>query len=123
MFSSKGFALIEAAAAIAILGMGIIALIELFSGGLRLAHSSEKHAEAVMLAKNVLAQQLIRNDLREGAARGSHNGFEWEARIEPFKGAGIPFANPSTRLYRIGVKVKGTGAGELELATVKAVFR
>ncbi|NWG02305.1 MAG: prepilin-type N-terminal cleavage/methylation domain-containing protein, partial [Syntrophaceae bacterium] len=48
---AKGFTLIEVLLAVLILGIGLTLIIELFSGGLRLARTSEEYTRAVNYAR------------------------------------------------------------------------
>jgi prepilin-type N-terminal cleavage/methylation domain-containing protein len=43
---NQGFTLLEIVVAMAILGIGLVVIIELFSGGLRLARVSEEYTKA-----------------------------------------------------------------------------
>ena len=45
--AERGFTLIEIVVAIAILGIGLVVIIELFGGGLRLERTSEEYTKAV----------------------------------------------------------------------------
>jgi prepilin-type N-terminal cleavage/methylation domain-containing protein len=47
----QGFTLIEVVVALTVLGVGLIVIIELFSGGLRLGRMAEEYTQAVSYAR------------------------------------------------------------------------
>ena len=50
--SKKGFTLLEVIIALAILGIGLTVIMELFSGGLRLGRVSHEYTQAMNFASN-----------------------------------------------------------------------
>ena len=57
---NKGFTLIEVLVAVAILGVGLTVLIELFSGGLRLGRASEEYTKAVNYARMKMEEIAVK---------------------------------------------------------------
>ncbi|MCG6551572.1 MAG: prepilin-type N-terminal cleavage/methylation domain-containing protein [Candidatus Magnetominusculus sp. LBB02] len=79
----KGFTLIEVMAAIAILAIGITALIELFGGSLRSIGYAESHTKAAVAAesemRNVISEQTLKED---SYTKHSENGYTYDIAIE-----------------------------------------
>ncbi len=79
---NRGFTLLEVAIAMAILGVGVVTVLELFSAGLRVERNSEIRARAVMRARALLDQTLTIPEIAPGADRGEYgDGYRWERRI------------------------------------------
>ena len=68
---NRGFTLIEVVVAVAILGIGLTVIMELFSGGLRLARVSEEYTKAVNHARTKMEEVMMQPALEEGTQ-------EWE---------------------------------------------
>jgi general secretion pathway protein I len=80
---NRGFTLIEIVVAMAILGVGLIVIIELFSGGLRLGRISEEYTQAVGLARMKLEEIFLAEQLKEGSEQGEFNkGLEFKPPVE-----------------------------------------
>ncbi len=78
----KGFTLIEVVIALSILGIGLLVIIELFSGGLRLEKFSEEHTRAIHYASTKLEEVLIQKNLEEGEEEGEFDpNFRWRLRL------------------------------------------
>jgi general secretion pathway protein I len=80
---NRGFTLIEIVVAMAILGVGLIAIIELFSGGLRLGRTSEEYTKAVGLARMKMEEFALRDHLEEGNEGGDFDrDFRWQVGVK-----------------------------------------
>ena len=62
----KGFTLLEIVVAMAILGIGLVIIIELFGGGLRLGRASQEYTRAAGYAKLKLEEIALSSTLEEG---------------------------------------------------------
>jgi general secretion pathway protein I len=83
LFRKQGFTLIEVVVALAILGIGLTVIIELFSGGLRLARVSKEYSIAMNHARAKLEEILIQPALEEGTEEGEFDDtFRWQVGIE-----------------------------------------
>ena len=79
---SRGFTLLEVAIALAILGVGVVTVLELFSAGLRMESGAGQRARAVVYAGGLLDQTLALHELRPGSERGRFDDvFRWEVTV------------------------------------------
>ena len=79
MKGQRGFTLLEVLVALAILGLGAVALIQLSAQGLRLVKHSDDHQAAVLLADR-LAKEIPA--LAVSIERGQEGPLAWERRID-----------------------------------------
>jgi general secretion pathway protein I len=106
---NRGFTLIEIVVAMAILGVGLIVIIELFSGGLRLGRISEEYTQAVGLARMKLEEIFLAEQLKEGSEQGEFNkDFRWQVGVKkvdllPVE-KGLEF-KPPVEFYQIKVNI------------------
>ncbi len=81
-----GFTLLEVVVAMAIVGLGIVTLLELFSSGLRLGPKSSERTEAILYARQVMDEALIRREVARGREDGSfENKYRWVLRTDPVR--------------------------------------
>jgi general secretion pathway protein I len=79
----RGFTLIEVVIAMAILGVGLVVIIELFSGGLRLERTSEEVSQAVNYARMKMEELSLQEKIEEGIQSGQFNKiFRWETECK-----------------------------------------
>lgn len=79
--STPGFTLLEVAIALAIVGIGVVTVLEIFSAGLRMETAAGTRARAVMYARGVLDKALTAPDVRQGREFGDFGeGYRWEVR-------------------------------------------
>ena len=69
--AGNGFTLLEVVVAMAIVGLGVVTLLQLFSMGLRLGARSAARTEANTYARQVMDEVLARRTLEDGTERGS----------------------------------------------------
>ena len=62
--------LIEVVVAMAILGVALTVIIELFSGGLRLARTSTEYTKAINYARMKMEEIAVQQTMEEGSSRG-----------------------------------------------------
>lgn len=117
---SRGFTLLEVLVAMTILGMAIVALMQLSSQGLRLLHLSDDYQQAVTVADRIARAT---DELAEGVDAGQEGRFRWERRITvvPVPEELTPGAGPPLRLYALSVGVRWGRDHTLELASLRAV--
>jgi general secretion pathway protein I len=77
-----GFTLIEVIIAIAILGISLVMVMQLFAGGLRAARTSCDYSRAVIHAKDKMEEKTEYPVQDSGVF---DDGFKWETEIESYK--------------------------------------
>lgn len=104
---SAGFTLLELVVATAILAIGLVALTQVFSRGLRSTGSSERVITATLIARLKLAELEEMAELTNGAESGDvaepYKGYTWDTEIED-----VP---ESENLKRVRVRIGWTEAG------------
>jgi general secretion pathway protein I len=118
----RGFTLLEVLVATLILGLAVVALIQLSSQGLRLLKQSDDHQQAALLA-----DRLVRaaGPLAEGTESGQEGALRWERRIA-LRSAPDELAAPSgptADLLALSVTVRWGASRSLELASLRLVPR
>ncbi len=79
---AAGFTLLEVAIAMAILGVGVVTVLELFSAGLRMESGAGVRARAVLYARGLLDQTMTLPEIRAGSDRGRFDDFfRWEVVV------------------------------------------
>jgi general secretion pathway protein I len=80
----RGFTLIEVVVALAILGVGLTVIIELFSGGLRLARASMEYTKAVNYARTKMEEIAVKPAVEEGTQEGESDdkAFRWQVAVK-----------------------------------------
>jgi general secretion pathway protein I len=81
---NKGFTLIEVVVALAIIGVGLTVIIELFSGGLRLARASMEYTKAVNYARVKMEEITLKPPMEEGTQEGESEDriFRWQVGVK-----------------------------------------
>ena len=81
---NKGFTLIEVVVALAILGVGLTVIIELFSGGLRLGRASMEYTKAVNYARVKMEETMAKPTIEEGTQEGESDDktFRWQVGMK-----------------------------------------
>ena len=124
----NGFTLIEVVIAVAIMGIGLTVIMELFSGGLRLARISEEYTKAMNYASLRLEEIATQKTVEEGEEEGEFDQtFRWRVGIEKVDilggDHGTEFKPPAT-LYHIRLLVlwqSGSKERSASLETYKTV--
>ena len=118
----EGFTLIEVVVALIVLSVAVVAVLQLFGGGLRLARASGDHLEATLLASGKLAE-LSGEPLEEGTTEGTEGDYRWSLRVaeDPSLPPEEPDpANPdAVRLARVTVDVRWGKNRHVELMTIR----
>ncbi len=121
-FNSKGFTLLEVAASLAILGIGVLMALRLFSGGLRLSKASEGRTYMALLAREKLSEAFLKKDLEEGSFTGQEGGYTWRLDINRFNKDKKLKINPDARVLRLDVEVSRAGSGRGFLVSTLRTF-
>ena len=79
---ARGFTLIEVAIAMAIVGVGVVTVLEIFNAALRTEHGAGIRSRAVMRARDLLERTMTMPDpipLNESGDFG--DGYRWERKV------------------------------------------
>jgi prepilin-type N-terminal cleavage/methylation domain-containing protein len=79
---SSAFTLLEVMLAVSIAAIGIVSLLELFGGSMRLARISTEQTRAVVLASSLMDQALWRAELPERDFSGEEGDYRWTISIK-----------------------------------------
>ncbi|MBI4688187.1 MAG: prepilin-type N-terminal cleavage/methylation domain-containing protein [Nitrospirae bacterium] len=130
LVTNKGFTLVEVIVAIAVLSITLVAVMQLFSGGLRASRTSCDYTRAVVHAKDKMEElSLGEESITESkTAQGSfEDGFKWEAEVEPYDEGEAAKQQSSATANLLKVKVKvfwnktPTQQSSVELVSLKTV--
>ncbi len=81
--AARGFTLLEVMIALAILGIGIVTVLELFAGNLRLGVKASRYTQATIYAQNVMSHLFTQDFLNDGEESGEFpGGYAWRARVQ-----------------------------------------
>ncbi len=113
----------EVLVALVVLASAVVAVLQLFGGGLRLAQASSDQLAATLLASAKLSE-LALDTPEEGASEGIEGEYRWTRRValEP---ALLPLEPSATstgrvRLARVSVEVRWGKNRRVELVTLRA---
>ena len=82
----SGFTLLEVVVGMAIVGLGVVTLLEVFSSGLRLGAKGAERTEAVGIARQVMDEVLTRRKLSHGREEGdAGERYPWSLQISPLR--------------------------------------
>ena len=102
-----GFTLLEVIVALAILAVAFALAMELLANGVRAAKASEDYTQAVLLARQKIAEISVTSSLKESADQGEFGGgFRWTSEIQPLpqEEEDLP-----AQLYQVRVRVTWPG--------------
>jgi prepilin-type N-terminal cleavage/methylation domain-containing protein len=120
---ARGFMLIEVLVALVLLSVAVVATLQLFGGGLRLARMSGEHLEATLLASAKLTESGL-DTPEEGVAEGTEGDYRWVRRVTLDPELLPPETDPtkvtSVRLARVSVEVRWGRNRHVELVTLRA---
>jgi prepilin-type N-terminal cleavage/methylation domain-containing protein len=121
-----GFTLLEVVVAMAIVGLGVVTLLEIFSLGLRLGARSSVETESMAYGRLIMDEILARRNIDEGATQGNlQDRGRWQLRIEKVNEPGRTLAlGAAWELKLVSVAMRLTDAGrerEVELKTFRLV--
>jgi prepilin-type N-terminal cleavage/methylation domain-containing protein len=84
--SPKGFTLLEVLVAVTIVGLGVVAVLQVFSLGLRLGARSTTSTEAVTYGARVMDELLARKKLFEGSDSGTLGAAgRWRSQVQALR--------------------------------------
>ena len=133
-YHAKGFTLIEVIVSLAIMGVSIVTILQLFSGGLRSIKVSDDYLRAAILAQNKMNELESKFNIfinQEGVFEQDDN-YHWALSVENYDLAGLhpqfenlKDENTGKSIFVDKVKLKvfwnsEHGQREMELVTLKS---
>lgn len=118
MTAERGFTLLEVLVATLILGLAVVALIQLSSQGLRLVKLSDEQQQAALLADRLArAPEAV----AEGVETGREGALGWERRITLVSAPDqlLPPSGPTPELRALTVTVRWGPGRSLELSSLR----
>jgi len=107
--TTTGFTLMEVVVALAILGVGLTVIIELFAGGLRLARASVEYTKAVSYGRTKLAEMALKETIEEGSEEGEFDEtYRWQVgvrKVDVLYFEQTTDYKPPAELYQIQVNI------------------
>ena len=84
--AQHGFTLLEILLAISILGVALTVIMQQFSAGLRIGHTSRTYTTATAYAKQKLEEFQLVEEMEEGEEAGDFDdGYTWKVSILPYE--------------------------------------
>jgi general secretion pathway protein I len=122
----QGFTLLEVLIALAILGIGLTVIIELFSGGLRLGRASAEYTRAVNYARMKMEEVAMKPNIQDGTEEGEFDStYHWQVGVKKMDllslGKDITIT-PPVELFQIKVNVLWK-SGSKERSAVFETYR
>lgn len=81
----RGFTLLEVTVAVAVMGIGIVGALELFTGSMKLAGEVDNQTKALVLARSLVDEAMWRTELEEETRSGSEGKFNWTLEARPIE--------------------------------------
>ncbi|MGH7829044.1 MAG: type IV pilus modification PilV family protein [Candidatus Binatia bacterium] len=123
--SQQAFTLLEVVVAMAIVGLGVVTLLEIFSMGLRLQARGSERTEAMIFGQQAMDGFLVRRgmqgDRQEGSIGQKHR---WSVQVSPFQKEDSFFSSSAWELQEITVEIryrKGRREKPLEMKTLRLI--
>jgi general secretion pathway protein I len=118
-----GFTLIENLVAITVLAIALVAILQLFSGGLKSIKLSDEYSRGIFHARELVEQVQVSEGFSEGVLQGRfEDGYKWKAEIKRNPALPDEETKPQFELFEIKVSVTWDSLGSekhLELMTTK----
>ncbi len=118
----SGFTLLEVVVALAIVALGVVTVLEIFSLGLRLAARSSEVSQARLDGQTVMDEVFVYGGPQSGREEGSFSsGHRWRLQVRTLGEPAASLANP-WELKEIGLEVRYQEANrekQLELKTLR----
>ena len=120
----NGFTLLEVVVAMAIVGLGVVTLLEIFSLGLRLQARGSERTEAMIYGQQVMDGFLIRRGIQGGDQGSVGQKHRWNIQVAPFQNEGGLLPSGGWELQEITLEMRsreGQRDRPLEMKTLRLV--
>lgn len=115
-----GFTLIEVMVAMAIVAICLVAVMQLFSAGLKISTLSRDFTRAIVHAKDKMEELSIKPQPGSGVFE---DGFKWESEVQPYEYLKEELETLDVNLIKIKVKIlwssKSNKQESVELASLR----
>jgi general secretion pathway protein I len=81
----RGFTLLEVLIASAVMAVGIVSALQLFTGSMNLAGNAGKQSQAAVLAQALIDEELWRDVLENNERSGTEGEFRWSVVTHPIE--------------------------------------
>jgi general secretion pathway protein I len=116
---SSGFSLLEVMVALAILGIAVVAVFQLFSITLRATKKADDYTKAIFYARSALDQAYAVPDVEKGSDDVDfHDGFEAKTVIAPKSSS----EDGKLKLYEITVTITWPPSNSLTISGLRNVY-
>ncbi len=119
---ADGFGLLEVLVATALMGLVLVALLQVLSSSLRSQEASWGHTHAVLVAEKILAENCEINTLKGGTYQGRDGRYDYMVQVSPQYELANSLSNRQIlcSLIRVTVTWQERGARKtLELQTLR----
>lgn len=82
---SRGFTLLEVTVAVAVMSVGIVGALELFTGSMKLAGEVDSQTKALVLARSLVDESMWKTVLEEETRTGSAGKYSWTLETRPIE--------------------------------------
>ena len=125
LHNEKGFTLLEVIAAVTILAVGILTLVQLFSGSINQATQAERYLNGVYLAQQKFSQ-LEMDNFQSDATEGTFDNLEnyhWQLEVLPYES---PLNNEEAhiKIQKVSLRIyweDGNQEKEVQLVSLKTL--
>jgi general secretion pathway protein I len=116
---SKGFSLLEVMIALAILGIAVVAVFQLFSINLRTTRKAEDYTKAIFYARSLMDEAHIFSD-----PSGESTSKEHEGRYATRRNVALKSESEDGRIkvYEIAVSVTWPPSGNFSMTETRTVY-
>jgi general secretion pathway protein I len=122
--TTLGFTLIETVIALAILGIALTVILELFSGGLRLARTSEEYTKAMNFARMKLEEIISQQKIEEGTDEGEYDDtYRWQVSTKKINLLPVEKDSdfkPPVELFQVKVDILWKSGSKERSATIES---
>ena len=121
--SCRGFSLLEVLVAFTILAMLLAALFQVFSAGLRAAHSGDRYTRATVIAQSQLAALGIERALQVGVTSGTAGDeYHWRVTVRAYNDDQLPETGLVLQPLAIDVEVFWEEGGAPRTVTLTSML-